>query len=88
MKGVDESYEPMCLSGFRDICGQDNYTMMLSSKKLTVTHVSTHVSMEQAVRQVKKDRVYNVIKLTYDALKSYIADPRIAVFSWMQLMIS
>ncbi|HEY5586798.1 MAG TPA: 4-hydroxythreonine-4-phosphate dehydrogenase PdxA [Ruminiclostridium sp.] len=62
-----------------NICGEDNYTMMLASEKLTVTHVSTHISMQEAVMKVKKDRVYNVIKLTYDALKSYITDPRIAV---------
>lgn len=62
-----------------DICEQKNYTMMLASEKLTVTHVSTHVSMIDAVNRVKKDRVYDVIKLTYEALKSYIADPRIAV---------
>jgi 4-phospho-D-threonate 3-dehydrogenase / 4-phospho-D-erythronate 3-dehydrogenase len=62
-----------------NICEQKNYTMMLASEKLTVTHVNTHVSMIDAVKRVKKDRVYNVIKLTHDALKSYIADPRIAV---------
>jgi len=62
-----------------EICEQKNYTMMLASEKLTVTHVSTHVSMQEAVERVKKDRVYDVIKLTYDALKSHITDPRIAV---------
>lgn len=62
-----------------ELCGQKNYTMMLSGEKLTVTHVSTHVSMQEAVEKVKKDRVYNVIKLTYEALKSYIQEPRIAV---------
>lgn len=62
-----------------DICGQKNYTMMLSSEKLTVTHVSTHVSMSEAIERVKKERVYDVIKLTYEALKSYIDEPRIAV---------
>lgn len=62
-----------------DICGQSNYTMMLASDKLTVTHVSTHVSMEQSIKNVKKERVYDVIKLTYDALARFKEQPRIAV---------
>lgn len=62
-----------------DICGQSNYTMMLASDKLTVTHVSTHVSMEQSIKNVKKERVYDVIKLTHDALARFKEQPRIAV---------
>lgn len=62
-----------------DICGQTNYTMMLASDSLTVTHCSTHVSMEQSIQNVKKDRVYDVIKLTYDALARFKEQPRIAV---------
>jgi 4-hydroxythreonine-4-phosphate dehydrogenase len=61
------------------MCGQENYTMMLYSKSLIVTHVSTHVSMLDAIGNVKKDRVYNVIKLTYNALTSFVANPKIAV---------
>ncbi|WP_343207958.1 4-hydroxythreonine-4-phosphate dehydrogenase PdxA [Anaerolentibacter hominis] len=61
------------------ICGQDSYTMMLASDKLTVTHVSTHVSMEQSIRNVKKDRVYDVIRLTYENIKRFKAEPYIAV---------
>lgn len=62
-----------------DICGQTNYTMMLASDKLTVTHVSTHVSMEQSIANVKKERIYNVIKLTHDALARFKDVPKIAV---------
>lgn len=62
-----------------EICGQDNYTMMLASDKLIVTHVSTHVSLQQAITLVKKDRVLNVIKLTHESLSSFIDKPRIAV---------
>ena len=61
------------------ICGEDNYTMMLASKKLTVTHVSTHVSMENAVKLVTKQRVLDVIKLTNDAISRFKGNPRIAV---------
>lgn len=62
-----------------DICGQTNYTMMLASDKLTVTHVSTHVSMQQSIENVKKDRILNVIRLTHDALSRFRDKPRIAV---------
>lgn len=61
------------------MCGQKNYTMMLSSDSLTVTHVSTHVSMEEAIGLISKERVYNVIKLTNDALSRMHAKPKIAV---------
>ncbi|MDX9873201.1 MAG: 4-hydroxythreonine-4-phosphate dehydrogenase PdxA [Clostridia bacterium] len=61
------------------LCGRENYTMMLVSEKLTVSHVSTHVSMLEAVQQVTAERVYDVIKLTHDALQKSLPIPRIAV---------
>lgn len=62
-----------------EICEQTNYTMMLASDRLIVTHVSTHVSMQEAVNSVKRDRVLKVIKLTYDSLSSFIEKPKVAV---------
>lgn len=61
------------------ICNQTHYTMMLASDALTVTHVSTHVSMEQSIRNCKKERVLDVIRLTWDALSRFKEDPKIAV---------
>ena len=61
------------------ICGQTHYTMMLASKALTVTHVSTHVSMEQSIRNCKKERVLDVIELTWNAISRFKESPRIAV---------
>lgn len=61
------------------ICGQTHYTMMLASKALTVTHVSTHVSMEQSIRNCKKERILEVIRLTWDALTRFQEHPVIAV---------
>lgn len=61
------------------MCGAPEVAMMLWSERLTVTHVSTHVSMRQAVELVNKDRVTTVIRLTRDALLGKIANPRIAV---------
>ncbi len=57
-----------------------DYTMMLVSGKLRVVHVSTHVSLRQACDNVKKERVYAVIKLADQAMKDFgIEKPRIGV---------
>ena len=61
------------------ICGETRYTMMLASKKLTVTHVSTHVSMLDSVKNCRKERVLEVIRLTNEALGRFLDRPRIAV---------
>jgi 4-hydroxythreonine-4-phosphate dehydrogenase len=61
------------------LCGEKNYTMMLASEKLIVTHVSTHLSLKNAIEYITEDRVYNTIKLTYDTLKRFVGDPKIAV---------
>ena len=61
------------------ICNQTQYTTMLASKSLTVTHVSTHVSMEQSIRNCKKERIMDVIRLTWDAISRFREHPRIAV---------
>ncbi len=62
-----------------EMCGQSEYTMMLSSPRLRVTHVTTHVSMADAIRIISRDRVLSVITLTHEALRSFIEIPRIAV---------
>lgn len=61
------------------LCGQTGYTMMLASRQLTVTHVSTHVSMLESVRNVKKDRVLEVIRLTWENIRKFKEEPHIAV---------
>jgi 4-hydroxythreonine-4-phosphate dehydrogenase len=60
-------------------CGTGRYTMMLASEKLAVTHVSTHLSMRQAVDAVRKDRILDVVELTHEALSQLMELPRIAV---------
>ncbi|TVR85323.1 MAG: 4-hydroxythreonine-4-phosphate dehydrogenase PdxA [Spirochaetaceae bacterium] len=62
-----------------EICGETNFTMMLASSRLIVTHVSTHVAIVEAARRVVRDRVHAVICLTNDALRGWIHEPRIAV---------
>ena len=61
------------------MCNTSNYTMMLVSEKLIVTHVSTHVSMREAIDQVRKERILDVIRLTDTALKKLGKPSRIAV---------
>ncbi|MDL2260116.1 4-hydroxythreonine-4-phosphate dehydrogenase PdxA [Deltaproteobacteria bacterium OttesenSCG-928-K17] len=57
-----------------------DYTMMLADGGFRVSHVSTHVSLREACDRVKKERVFRVISLTWDALRQMgLDDPRIAV---------
>jgi 4-hydroxythreonine-4-phosphate dehydrogenase len=61
------------------LCNTTNYTMMLVSEKLIVTHVSTHVSLREAIEKVRKERIMDVIRLTDAALKKLGKPSRIAV---------
>lgn len=57
-----------------------DYAMMLVKGSLRVTHVTTHVSLRKACDMIKKERIYTVIGLTYEALRSMgMREPRIAV---------
>ncbi|MDP2791646.1 MAG: 4-hydroxythreonine-4-phosphate dehydrogenase PdxA, partial [Rectinemataceae bacterium] len=65
---------------YADFTHTKDYTMMLAEGKLRVVHVSTHVSLRQACDNVKKERVYAVIKLAYETMKAFgIETPRIGV---------
>ena len=57
-----------------------DYAMMLAEGDFRVVHVSTHVSLREAIERTKKPRVRAVIELAHNALKKLgIEDPRIAV---------
>ena len=62
-----------------NVCGSKDVTIMLYSDDLIVTHVSTHVSLSEAIRRVRKDRVCRIIELTVEAVRRVRSDPRIAV---------
>jgi len=65
---------------YADLTHTKDYAMMLVHDQFRVIHVSTHVSLREACEQVKKDRVYRVIKLGYDAMEKLgIENPKIAV---------
>ena len=61
------------------LCGISDVIMMLHSPKLVVTHVSTHVSLQDAVRSVTRERVRGVVGLTAAALRKLGGGSRIAV---------
>lgn len=62
-----------------ELCGVRDVTIMLASDQLIVTHVSTHVSLAEAIARVKKDRVATILRLTWDAVAKLKPNPRIAV---------
>ncbi|WP_301420855.1 4-hydroxythreonine-4-phosphate dehydrogenase PdxA [Mammaliicoccus lentus] len=63
-----------------DLTNTDNYAMMLSSPKLKVIHVTTHVGLIEAINQIKPKRVFDVIKMADVTLKnSGIENPKIGV---------
>lgn len=65
---------------FADLTGTKKYTMMLWSDKMSVVHVSTHVSLREACNRVKTDRVFDCIELAHAAMKQMgVKEPKIAV---------
>ena len=62
------------------LTGTDRYAMMLSSPKLNVIHVTTHIGLIDAVKAITVQRVYDVIRLAYDTMRTAGRDnPRIGV---------
>ncbi len=60
--------------------GTKKYCMMLAHQNMRVTHVSTHVSLREACDRVKKERVLDVIRMSYEACRDLgIESPRVAV---------
>jgi 4-phospho-D-threonate 3-dehydrogenase / 4-phospho-D-erythronate 3-dehydrogenase len=48
---------------FAELTGTKDYSMMLTGGPLKVIHVSTHISMRDAIDRVRKERVLQVIRL-------------------------
>jgi 4-hydroxythreonine-4-phosphate dehydrogenase len=60
--------------------GADRVSMLLVGPSLRVVHVSTHVSLSEAIRRVTRDRVEEVIDIAFEACQALgIEQPRIAV---------
>jgi len=63
-----------------DLTKTKDFAMLLVTGPLKVIHVSTHVSLVEAIRRVQKERIMTVIKLADQALKDLgVVHPRIAV---------
>ena len=62
------------------LTGTKDYAMMLVAGSLRVIHVTTHVPFSEVSKLIKKERVYNTIKLAYNVMRRLgISNPRIAV---------
>ncbi len=81
--------EAMHLGGYKypghtelltDRTGATKVSMLLVGPKLRVVHVSTHVSLQEAIRRVTTARVREVIQIAQESCVALgIANPRIAI---------
>jgi 4-phospho-D-threonate 3-dehydrogenase / 4-phospho-D-erythronate 3-dehydrogenase len=63
-----------------ELCGKPKVTMMLVAGKLRVCHVSTHVSLAQAIERARPERILQVVKLAHDGARELgVEQPHIAV---------
>lgn len=63
-----------------ELCRAPDATMMLAAEGLRVSHVSTHLSLRDAIDRVRPERILNVLRLTHEAVvRLGIPRPRIAV---------
>jgi 4-hydroxythreonine-4-phosphate dehydrogenase len=63
-----------------ELTGTKDYAMMLVTDELKVIHISTHVSLKEAIEQARLDRELAVIRLANESLKKLgVESPRIAV---------
>ena len=61
------------------LCGVREFSMMLVTEDVAVTHVSAHVSLAEAIARVSGPRIRSVIELTHRTLSLFLPRPRIAV---------
>jgi 4-hydroxythreonine-4-phosphate dehydrogenase len=62
------------------LCGVKGVAMMLVAGTFRVSHVSTHVSLREAIERVKSERIVEVVRLTHTAAQRMgVAQPRLAV---------
>ncbi|MGD7045726.1 4-hydroxythreonine-4-phosphate dehydrogenase PdxA [Jeotgalibacillus proteolyticus] len=63
-----------------ELTGTSDFSMMLSSPKLKVIHVTTHMGLIDAIQSIQPQRVLKVIELAHETLsKSGISSPKIGV---------
>ena len=63
-----------------DLTDTDDYAMMLVTDELKVIHVSTHVSLKEAIERAQPERELAVIRLAHQSLRKLgVESPRVAV---------
>jgi 4-hydroxythreonine-4-phosphate dehydrogenase len=63
-----------------ELCGKPKVTMMLVAGKLRICHVSTHVSLAQAIERARPERILQVVELAHDGVRQLgVERPHIAV---------
>jgi 4-hydroxythreonine-4-phosphate dehydrogenase len=63
-----------------ELTGTEDYAMMLVTDELKVIHVSTHVSLREAIERAKPERELAVMRLAHDALRKLgVENPKVAV---------
>jgi len=63
-----------------ELCGAPDVAMMLVSGQLRISHVTTHVSLHEAIEMIRPERILAVIRLTDEATRQMsVNKPRIAV---------
>src|SRR3712207_2584635 len=62
------------------LTGTEDYAMMLVTDELKVIHVSTHVSLREAIERVQPERELAVIRLAHNSMRKLgVEEPRVAV---------
>ena len=62
-----------------EMCGVEDYVLMLASENMIATHVSTHVSLREAIERTRKERILTVTRLTHKYATTLRARARIAI---------
>ena len=63
-----------------ELTGTGDYAMMLVTDELKVIHVSTHVSLREAIERVRPERELAVMRLAHDSLRKLgVESPKVAV---------
>jgi 4-hydroxythreonine-4-phosphate dehydrogenase len=63
-----------------ELTGTKDYAMMLVTDELKVIHVSTHVSLREAIERARSERELAVIRLAHQSLRKLgVESPRVAV---------
>lgn len=63
-----------------ELCGVPDVTMMLVADRLRVCHVSTHVSLREAIDRVRPERILRVLALAREGVRELgIPEPHLAV---------